>query len=222
MPLRMDERLCVAVVDDHARLVGVLRTTIGSSPLRVIGPFEPHDRRLRLGVDVVVVDLDRDDGHGLATLVRICEVAHSAIRIIAATADHDPELGSAVVTAGASGLLLTDEKSRDLEDVLRRAVAGELVLPDAHLSSLVDRLRSVRAERAGAAAVASLTARELQVLGALAHGGSTGEIAALLEISPMTVQSHVKNVLTKLGVHSKVEAVRLGWRCGAVAVPATA
>jgi DNA-binding NarL/FixJ family response regulator len=218
----MDERLCVAVVDDHARLIGVLRAGLGSSAVRVIGPFETYDRRLRLGVDVIVVDLDRDDGHGLATLVRICEVAHSAVRIVAATTDRDPDLGSAVVTAGASGLLLTGEKPRELEDVIRRAVAGELVLPDEHLSSLVDRLRSVREEQAGAAAIASLTARELQVLGALAHGESTGEIAALLEISPMTVQSHVKNVLTKLGVHSKVEAVRLAWRCGAIAMPASA
>jgi DNA-binding NarL/FixJ family response regulator len=218
----MDERLCIAVVDDHARLLGELRAGIGSRRMRVIGPFEPHDRHLRLGVDVIVVDLDREDGQGLATLVRICETTHSAVRIVAATQDRDPELGSAVVTAGASGLLLAGERSRDLEDVIRRAVAGELVLPDEHLASLVDRLRSVREERSGAAAVASLTARELQVLGALALGGSTGEIAGLLEISPMTVQSHVKNVLTKLGVHSKVEAVRLAWRCGAIAMPATA
>jgi two-component system nitrate/nitrite response regulator NarL len=218
----MDERLCVAVVDDHARLVGVLRTGIGSSRVRVIGPFEPHDRHLRLGADVIVVDLDRDDGHGLATLVRICEAAHSAIRIVAATEDRDPELGSAVVTAGASGLLLIGADRVDFEDAIRRAVAGELVLPDEHLASLVDRLRSVRGERVGTAVIASLTAREFQVLSALAHGGSTGEIAALLGISPMTVQSHVKNVLTKLGVHSKVEAVRLAWRCGAIAIPATA
>jgi DNA-binding NarL/FixJ family response regulator len=218
----MDERLCIAVGDDHARLLGELRAGIGSRRMRVIGPFEPHDRHLRLGVDVIVVDLDREDGQGLATLVRICETTHSAVRIVAATQDRDPELGSAVVTAGASGLLLAGERSRDLEDVIRRAVAGELVLPDEHLASLVDRLRSVREERSGAAAVASLTARELQVLGALALGGSTGEIAGLLEISPMTVQSHVKNVLTKLGVHSKVEAVRLAWRCGAIAMPATA
>jgi DNA-binding CsgD family transcriptional regulator len=64
--------------------------------------------------------------------------------------------------------------------------------------------------------------RELEVLRSLSLGQSTREIAALLGISPMTVQSHVKNVLTKLGVHSKVEDVRLAWRCGAVAMPATA
>ena len=96
------------------------------------------------------------------------------------------------------------------------------MLPDEHLTSLVARLRVVRRERVEAASVRSLTARELEVLGSLSLGQSTREIAVLLGISPMTVQSHVKNVLTKLGVHSKVEAVRLAWRSGAIALPATA
>ena len=109
-----------------------------------------------------------------------------------------------------------------MEDAIRRAIAGELVLPDDHLSSLVDRLRSVRAGLNGATNLDSLTARELEVLGLLSDGRSTAEIAALLGISPMTVQSHVKNVLGKLGVHSKVEAVRLAWRFGAIAMPASA
>jgi DNA-binding CsgD family transcriptional regulator len=87
---------------------------------------------------------------------------------------------------------------------------------------LVDRLRSVRADLNGATNLDSLTVRELEVLRLLSDGRSTFEIAALLGISPMTVQSHVKNVLAKLGVHSKVEAVRLAWRFGACASPARA
>jgi len=216
----MQERLCVAVVDDHPRLATAFRAS-GGARLRVLGPFGPRDPMLRAGADVIVVDLDRDDGFGLATLVRVCERMHD-VRVVAATADRDPELGSAIVTAGASGLLVSRGDPLEIEDALRRAVAGELVLPDEHLSSLVDRLRASRNERAEAAAVASLTGREFQVLDALALGQSTAEIAAVLGISRMTVQSHVKNVLTKLGVHSKVEAVRLAWLCGAIAMPATA
>jgi DNA-binding NarL/FixJ family response regulator len=215
----MDERLCVAVVDDHDRLVAALR---GSSRLRVLGPFEAHDRSFRVArVDVIVVDLDRDDDGGLATLVNVCAAVED-VRVVAATIERDPELGTAIVTAGASGLVASDAPLADVEDAFRRAVAGELVLPDEHLTSLVARLRVVRSERAEAASVRSLTVRELEVLRSLSLGQSTREIAALMGISPMTVQSHVKNVLTKLGVHSKVEAVRLAWRCGAVAMPATA
>jgi DNA-binding NarL/FixJ family response regulator len=218
---RMEERLCVAVVADHARLVATLRAATRGSRLRVLGPYEPLDPILLAAAGVVVVDLDRDDGRGLGTLVRVCETVHD-VRVVAATAERDPELGTAIVTAGASGLLSSRGDLAEIEDELRRAVAGELVLPDEHLISLVERLRVARVDRAEATYIESLTARELQVLRCLSHGMSTVEIAALLIISPMTVQSHVKNVLTKLGVHSKVEAVRLAWRCGAIATPATA
>jgi DNA-binding NarL/FixJ family response regulator len=217
----MEERLCAAVVDDHARLVATLRAASRRSRLQVLGPYTPLDPILLAAVDVVVVDLDRDDGHGLATLVRVCETVHD-VRVVAATAERDPELGSAIVTAGASGLLPSRGGLTEFEDGLRRAVDGELVLPDEHLISLVDRLRTVRAERAVSESIESLTARELQVLRSLAVGRTTPEIAALLDISPTTVQSHVKSVLTKLGVHSQIEAVRIAWRCGTVAMPATA
>ena len=218
----MEDRIRVSVVDDHIRLVESLRLAWGrGSRLRVLGPFVPGVAALRAAPDVIVVDLERDDGHGLGALVEVCEAVRD-VRVIAATTERDPELGSAIVTAGASGLLPSWGDPAEMEDAIRRAVAGELVLPDDHLSSLVDRLRAVRARVTGAANLESLTARELEVLRLLSDGRSTVEIAALLGISPMTVQSHVKNVLAKLRVHSKVEAVRLAWRFGAIAMPASA
>ena len=218
----MEDRIRVSVVDDHIRLVESLRLAWGrGSRLRVLGPFVPGVAALRAAPDVIVVDLERDDGHGLAALVEVCDAVHD-VRVIAATTERDPELGSAIVTAGASGLLPSWGDPAEMEDAIRRAVAGELVLPDDHLSSLVERLRAVRARVTEAANLESLTARQLEVLRLLSDGRSTVEIAALLGISPMTVQSHVKNVLAKLGVHSKVEAVRLAWRFGAIAMPASA
>jgi DNA-binding NarL/FixJ family response regulator len=218
----MEDRIRVSVVDDHIRLVESLRLAWGrGSRLRVLGPFVPGVAALRAAPHVIVVDLERDDGHGLGALVEVCDAVHD-VRVIAATTERDPELGSAIVTAGASGLLPSWGEPSEMEDAIRRAVAGELVLPDDHLSSLVDRLRAVRARVSEAANLDSLTARELEVLRLLSDGRSTVEIAALLGISPMTVQSHVKNVLAKLGVHSKVEAVRLAWRFGAIAMPVSA
>jgi len=218
----MEDRIRVSVVDDHIRLVESLRLAWGrGSRLRVLGPFVPGVAALRAAPDVIVVDLERDDGHGLGALVEVCDAVRD-VRVIAATTERDPELGSAIVTAGASGLLPSWGDPAEMEDAIRRAVAGELVLPDDHLSSLVDRLRAVRVRVTEAAKLESLTARELEVLRLLSDGRSTVEIAALLGISPMTVQSHVKNVLAKLRVHSKVEAVRLAWRFGAIAMPASA
>jgi len=218
----MEDRIRVSVVDDHIRLVESLRLAWGrGSRLRVLGPFVPGVAALRAAPDVIVVDLERDDGHGLGALVEVCDAVRD-VRVIAATTERDPELGSAIVTAGASGLLPSWGDPAEMEDAIRRAVAGELVLPDDHLSSLVDRLRAVRVRVTEAAKLESLTARELEVLRLLSDGRSTVEIAALLGISPMTVQNHVKNVLAKLRVHSKVEAVRLAWRFGAIAMPASA
>ena len=218
----MEDRIRVSVVDDHIRLVESLRLAWGrGSRLRVLGPFVPGVAALRAAPDVIVVDLERDDGQGLGALVEVCDAVHD-VRVIAATTERDPELGSAIVTAGASGLLPSWGDPAEMEDAIRRAVAGELVLPDDHLSSLVDRLRAVRARVTEGANLESLTMRELEVLRLLSDGRSTVEIAALLGISPMTVQSHVKNVLAKLRVHSKVEAVRLAWRFGAIAMPASA
>jgi DNA-binding CsgD family transcriptional regulator len=96
--------------------------------------------------------------------------------------------------------------------VFRRALAGELVLPDDDLSSLVDRITAAGA--AGADGLRSLTPREREILQTLAAGASTIEVAEAFGISPLTVQSHVKNILAKLGVHSKVDAVRIAWRHG--------
>ena len=66
----------------------------------------------------------------------------------------------------------------------------------------------------GADGLRSLTPREREILQTLAGGASTAEVAEAFGISPLTVQSHVKNILAKLGVHSKVDAVRIAWRHG--------
>ena len=84
----------------------------------------------------------------------------------------------------------------------------------AELPSLVDRLWHARARRTEHALLATLTVREREILGALADGATTAELSEELGISPATVQTHVKNVLSKLGVHSKVEAVGTAWRAG--------
>jgi DNA-binding CsgD family transcriptional regulator len=81
-------------------------------------------------------------------------------------------------------------------------------------------LQQSRWRSAETARIESLTNREREILALVAEGLGTAEIASSLGITILTVQSHVKNILAKLAVHSKVEAVRMAWRCRAVAVPA--
>jgi len=105
-------------------------------------------------------------------------------------------------------------RDTSLVEAFRRALAGELVLPADDLSRLVDRLTAQKGEARRSDGVDRLTPREREVLRTLAAGASTVEVAEAFGISPLTVQSHVKNILAKLGVHSKVEAVRIAWRNG--------
>ena len=98
-------------------------------------------------------------------------------------------------------------------DVIRRAAAGEIVMPERDLAAVFERLQGARAD-SGQAALERLTPRETEILSALASGHTAGEIAASLGISALTVQSHMKSILAKLGVHSKIEAVTLAWRHG--------
>ena len=211
----MRERIRVLVV---AADPGLARVLVGAVPARgavtVLGPVADATEAVAAltdgHVDLVVVDLDRADGSGIEA---VSAVAAAGGRVLAASERGGPEVAANALSAGACGLLPA-VRDRSLLDVFRRALAGELVLPDDDLSSLVDRITAAGAGAAGADGLRSLTPREREILQTLAAGASTIEVAEAFGISPLTVQSHVKNILAKLGVHSKVDAVRIAWRHG--------
>jgi DNA-binding NarL/FixJ family response regulator len=186
------------------------------SGLHVLGPVRDEDDALRAlaedPVDIVVVDLDRADERGVALIAALRNASDT--RVMASTRHGASPLVELALAAGACGVLPTDGNPARLIAAFRRALAGELVLPVAELPSLVDRLWQARTRRDEHVLLASLTRREREILGALANGATTSELAVGLGISPATVQTHVKNVLGKLGVHSKVEAVGTAWRAG--------
>jgi DNA-binding NarL/FixJ family response regulator len=162
--------------------------------------------------DLVVVELDRLDGRGVSIVSAIRN--RTQVRVMAATrypAAPDVELSLA---AGACGVLAPDREPSSLVSAFRRAAAGELVLPGEDVPQLVGQLQEARARRTRQALLTTLTEREREVIAAMANGATTTGIAFELGISPATVQSHVKNILGKLGVHSKVEAVSVAWRSG--------
>jgi DNA-binding NarL/FixJ family response regulator len=99
-------------------------------------------------------------------------------------------------------------------DVVRRAAAGELVMPERDLAPVLEQLRSSQARPENEGLLRRLTPRETEILRYLAAGETTTQVAGHLGISALTVQSHVKSILAKLGVHSKIEAVTLAWRLG--------
>jgi DNA-binding NarL/FixJ family response regulator len=217
----------VLVVDERPGLTqGLLLALPKRGHVRVLGPVPDAARASEaIGegvVDVIVVDLDREDGQGIAIVAALRD-EHEDVRILVATRHRGPDTAAVALAAGARGMLPTEREAHPLIDAFRRVHAGELVLPARDLPSLVDRLRDQRPQvRDDRGNLASLTGRETEILSLLADGLSTQDVALRLAISPLTVQSHVKNILSKLGVHTKVEAVRIAWRHGIHAVTRTA
>lgn len=214
----MPDTIRVLVVDPGPRLARRLVDELPRrGPVAIAGRVDDDGPAVAvlLGrtADLAVVDVDRADGRGEAIVAAIAK-ATGIGRVLAASDRVGPDVAVDVVAAGACGLL-PRATGAGLVDVFRRALAGELILPADDLSSLVERVADPPAR---GSAIAHLTAREREILRTLAAGASTAEVAEAFGISPFTVQSHVKNILAKLGVHSKVEAVRLAWRHG-LAVP---
>jgi DNA-binding NarL/FixJ family response regulator len=217
----MPDLVHVLVVDPEPGILERLAAAIPRrSAISVIGRVDDErsaSQALADGVvDLVVVSIDRADGRGCAVIRAVADGGSG--RVLAASRRVGPDVAVEAIGAGACGVIALDD-GPSIADALRRALAGELILPDDGLSALVDHLAS------GAGhghVVGSLTTRERDILRTFAAGASTAEVAEAFGISPLTVQSHVKNILAKLGVHSRVEAVRLAWRHGIVPAPASA
>lgn len=207
----------VLVVDDRMGLTQDLLLALRRRPaVRIMGPVRDETEALVAiedePVDLVLVALDRPDERGVAIVAAIRSAVD--VRVMATTGHVASTLVELALAAGACGVLPVERQPAHLLEAFRRALAGELVLPVAELPTLVDRLWQARARRTEHVLLSTLTVREREILCALAEGATTAEIAGELGISPATVQTHVKNVLCKLGVHSKVEAVGTAWRAG--------
>jgi len=201
----------VIVVAEDDGLARALKAVLGSvEGMRVVGPVPDArtlaDRGASHGPAVAVADLDSLGGRGMAVVSDIRE--NAGIPVLVNTSDDGSDVLARALTAGACGVLPCGDNHEGATRAIRRAAAGELVLPDRDLSALVDHLRPP-ADRLDV-----LTVRERQTLHLFAEGFSTAEVAERLGISPATVQTHIKNVLAKLGVHSKVQAVRVALLAG--------
>ncbi|HEX7247045.1 MAG TPA: response regulator transcription factor [Actinomycetota bacterium] len=219
----MSARIRVLVVETAPRLTRSLKDALPKGgPVVVTEPVTDAigavDALGRGRADLVVVDLDRADGRGAEIIAAIAGEGGRG-RVLAASERGGSSIAADALFAGASGVV-PGVRDPSLVDVFRRALAGELVLPADDLSRLVDHITGGPDPQGSAArGIGRLTARERETLRMLAAGASTADVAEALGISPLTVQSHVKNILAKLGVHSKVEAVRLAWRHGVAATP---
>jgi DNA-binding NarL/FixJ family response regulator len=212
----MGREIRVLVVDDDARLVDGLASALPFG-FSVIGPVDDAAQAAARcddgSVDLAIVDLDRADERGLEMVGSLRDACERA-RVLVMTDRDGAELVAGALGAGACGFLSKSTPVDDIAQTFRRTIAGELVLPASELAGVVSKLGRRGPELSNQVRLASLTTRENEVLMALCDGKSTNEVAGIFGISRMTVQSHVKNILSKLAVHSKIEAVTLAWRYG--------
>ena len=207
----------VLVVEDHEMFSEALELLLRRQPdVRLLGSARDADEAYRMmegRPDVVLMDLDLPGVDGIRATRHIRQL-HPETKVVILTALLDPEMIADALAAGACGYVPKTRAVDELMHVVRRAAAGELVMPERDLAPVLEQLRNARARPEGELLLRRLTHRETQILRALATGETTTQVAEELGISALTVQSHVKSILAKLGVHSKIEAVTLAWRHG--------
>jgi DNA-binding NarL/FixJ family response regulator len=160
----------------------------------------------QLRPDCVFLDVQLAGIDGIEATRRIKErLPACAVIVLAPSEDEAPLV--AAVEAGASGFLTKDCPLTDLIDAAHAVLRGEMVVPPRLLAPLLSGLMNHRKEQDEAMRrLARLTRREREVLALLAQGAGNETIAEGLVISPQTARTHVQNLITKLGVHSRLEA----------------
>lgn len=205
----------VLIVDDPglvAEGLGALLTMVGE--MDVVGCASTVDDAVVLAgrerPDVALIDYHLLDGDGIEAGRRIrYAVPQVGLVMLARSPEHAAVTGA--VEAGFNSIVLTTATSRELIAALHAGGRGEAHFSPEVLNALVrsQRATTLRDE---------LTARELEIVALMAKGRSTAGMAEQLSLSPHTVRNHVRNILGKLGAHSKLEAVVVASRLGLVDV----
>ncbi len=203
----MTDPISVMIVDDHAMVRrGILAFVKGKPGLKVVGEAyngqEAVERCEELQPDVILMDLRMPVLDGVAA-TRLIHKRFPNIQIIALTTFQDKELVHDALEAGAISYLLKDISGDELAGAVRSAYAGRPTLAPEALQALVQPMTD--APGTGH----NLTVREREVLALLVKGLSNGEIAGRLSVSHATAKFHVGNILSKLGVPNRAEAIAL-------------
>ena len=206
----MSEQLRIALIDDHALcrrgLTDLLEHRVG---MKVIGVTANPDEAVRLlrdeRPDLVVMDLRMPLMDGLTLLRRLRGEGVDTPVLILTVSDAQEDMASAL-RAGARGYLLKDMEPDDIIEAIQRAAKGELVVAPAMTLKLAHMLQFGQKDQLRQDLFASLTEREREILEHLARGESNKAIAQELDISHDTVKLHVRHILSKLNMTSRVEA----------------
>jgi DNA-binding NarL/FixJ family response regulator len=200
----------VLFVEDHQLLADALSAMLAREPdievVGVAGTVADAKQLSRERLDVVLMDYRLPDGTG-AEATRAIKARWPAARVVMVTALTDDETVLESIQAGADGYITKDRAAEDVVQAVRAAHAGETLLPRSVIVEIARRVAAARERGDERRLIEPLTPRELEVLRALTEGLSTPDICERLFIAPNTLRTHVQNIMGKLRVHSKLEAV---------------
>jgi DNA-binding NarL/FixJ family response regulator len=211
-------KIRIVIADDQALVRSGFRLILDArEDFDVVGEAEDGEQAValveKLEPDVILLDIRMPVLDGVEAARRIVESGSSTRILVLTTFDLDEYVYGAI-RAGASGFLLKDVRPSDLVDAVRVVASGNALLGPAAVEKLVQRFSEERS--VDAATIESLTEREAEILRLLANGLSNAEIAATLVVSETTVKTHVSNLLRKLGVRDRVQAVIAAYDAGIV------
>ncbi|MGJ5750971.1 LuxR family two component transcriptional regulator [Streptomyces puniciscabiei] len=216
----------VLLADDQALLRSAFRVLVDSEPdMEVVGEASDGAEAVRLAkeqaADVVLMDIRMPGTDGLAaTRLISADPSLADVRVVILTTFEVDDYVIQALRAGASGFLGKGSEPEELLSAIRVAAGGEALLSPAATKGLIARFLAqgdddgrdpARSDRLGA-----LTGREREVLVQVAGGHSNDEIAERLQVSPLTVKTHVNRAMAKLGARDRAQLVVIAYESGLV------
>ncbi|MET0997893.1 MAG: response regulator transcription factor [Marmoricola sp.] len=203
----------VLIVDDHEVLASSLAHVLDAEPgLTSVGIANSLAKARAMihttSPDVILLDHRLPDGDGVAAIAELRRIRPS-VQVVVLTASAADHVLVQAIEAGASGFLSKTRSLGEVTAAVRAAAVGEATISPEMLVRLLPRL-----SRTNGAHLQELTEREREVLGLLADGLTNAVIAERLVVSVHTVRNHIANLSTKLGAHSKLEALSIAVREG--------
>ena len=205
----------VLIADDHAPTRSGVRQSLEAGGFEVCAEAADGEQAVALArkekPDVALLDISMPGGGGIKAAAAICEeMPETAVVMLTAFAGDDELFDS--LKAGAAGYLLKETDPERLPFALRGILDGEAAVPRRLVARLIDEFRSQGRRRRvpiGGKRGPELTARQWEVLELMGEGYTTTEIGRRLDVSPTTVRRHVSDILAKLGVSDRREAIAL-------------
>jgi NarL family two-component system response regulator LiaR len=205
--MTMPNPIRVIIVDDHTVVRSGLGAVLASSDgMELVGEAENGEEAIRLceqlQPDIVLMDLLMPKMDGVAA-TKIIHESWPQIRIIALTSYKEKEYVEGVLKAGATSYLLKNVSADELISAIDRAVLGQPSLSPEAAQVLIQTVNEPSQPES------DMTEREREILALMVEGKSNSAIAKCIFVSQSTVKFHVSNILSKLGVSSRTEAVAL-------------